>query len=68
MTETEFDIRFNPDVYSDGVKHAESPSELKKQKQLVKDAADFVISVQIPSFVSIASDELSPKTLLIISS
>lgn len=54
LKETEFDIRFNPDVYSPGIKHAEEngPS-LGKQRQLVKDAAEFLVTVQIPTFVSI---------------
>lgn len=52
LKETEFDVRFNPDVYSEGVKHVESPAELKKQRQLVKDAADFLVTNQVPSLVS----------------
>lgn len=52
LKETEFDIRFNPDVYSVGVKHAASEEgRLKKERQLVKDAADFLITVQIPGFI-----------------
>lgn len=52
LKETEFDIRFNPDVYSPGIKHCDTldPSILK-QRQLVKDAADFLLTVQIPTFV-----------------
>lgn len=54
LKETEFDIRFNPDVYSPGIKHADNigPS-IAKQRQLVKDAAEFLVTVQIPTFVSI---------------
>lgn len=53
LKETEFDIRFNPDVYSPGIKHADNvgPS-ITKQRQLVKDAAEFLVTVQIPTFVS----------------
>ncbi|XP_065079467.1 clustered mitochondria protein homolog [Ochlerotatus camptorhynchus] len=54
LKEYEFDIRFNPDVYSPGIKHVENPNaanSLKKQKQLVKDAAEFLVKHQIPSFV-----------------
>lgn len=53
LREAEFDVRFNPDVYSPGVKHPDSNgADLKKQKQLVKDAADFLLTVQLPTFVS----------------
>ncbi|XP_073981757.1 clustered mitochondria protein homolog isoform X2 [Rhodnius prolixus] len=54
LKETEFDIRFNPDVYSPGVRHVDkidNPDSLKKQRQLVKDAADFLVTNQIPSFI-----------------
>ncbi|XP_055626056.1 clustered mitochondria protein homolog isoform X2 [Toxorhynchites rutilus septentrionalis] len=54
LKEYEFDIRFNPDVYSPGIKHVENPdaaNSIKKQKQLVKDAAEFLVKHQIPSFV-----------------
>lgn len=53
LRDAEFDVRFNPDVYSPGVKHPDaSGADLKKQKQLVKDAADFLLTVQLPTFVS----------------
>lgn len=53
LNDTEFDIRFNPDVFSPGVKHHDLTGEvLNKQKQLVKDAAEFLLTVQIPAFVS----------------
>lgn len=54
LKDFEFDIRFNPDVYSPGIKHVDDPNaanSLKKQKQLVKDAAEFLVKHQIPSFV-----------------
>lgn len=50
LKETEFDIRFNPDIHSEGVKHADC-EDLRKQKQLIRDAAEFVLHVQIPGFV-----------------
>lgn len=53
LKETEFDIRFNPDVFSPGVKHPDPQSEkFLKAKQLVKEAADFLLTVQIPAFIS----------------
>lgn len=53
LKETEFDIRFNPDVYSPGIRHSDSlDPPIAKQRQLVKDAAEFLLTVQIPTFVS----------------
>lgn len=53
LRETEFDVKFNPDVFSPGVKHPDpNGPALKKQKQLVEDAADFLLTVQLPTFVS----------------
>ncbi|PBC31528.1 clustered mitochondria protein homolog [Apis cerana] len=52
LREAEFDVRFNPDVFSPGVKHPDpNGPALKKQKQLVIDAADFLLTVQIPTFI-----------------
>ncbi|XP_054711903.1 clustered mitochondria protein homolog [Uloborus diversus] len=52
LKETEFDIRFNPDVFSPGVRHPNPQGEsFRKEKQLVKDAADFLLTVQIPGFI-----------------
>lgn len=54
LKEFEFDIRFNPDVFSPGIRHVDepnAPNSLKKQKQLVMDAAEFLVKHQIPSFV-----------------
>lgn len=52
LKETEFDIRFNPDVFSPGVKHPNLEGErFQKEKQLVKDAAHFLLTVQIPGFI-----------------
>merc|ERR1719189_2482852 len=51
LKETEFDIRFNPDVFSPGVVHPKDQGQLKKKCQLVQDAADFLITVQIPAFI-----------------
>ncbi|XP_050472854.1 LOW QUALITY PROTEIN: clustered mitochondria protein homolog [Bombus huntii] len=52
LREAEFDVRFNPDVFSPGVKHPDPDGPaLKKQRQLVQDAADFLLTVQIPTFI-----------------
>lgn len=53
LKDTEFDIRFNPDVFSPGIRHCpNSDPPMPKQKQLIKDAAEFLLTVQIPTFVS----------------
>uniref|UniRef100_A0AAR2J9Z4 Clustered mitochondria protein homolog n=1 Tax=Pygocentrus nattereri TaxID=42514 RepID=A0AAR2J9Z4_PYGNA len=53
ISNTSFDIRFNPDIFSPGVRFPEdSAEEIQKQKQLLKDAAAFLVSCQIPSLVS----------------
>merc|ERR1719340_515608 len=52
LKDTEFDIRFNPDVFSPGVKHKDQDGDFfKKQCQLAKDASDFLLTVQIPAFI-----------------
>lgn len=52
LRETEFDIRFNPDVFSPGIRHVNPDSEqFRKEKQLVKDAAEFLVLNQIPSYI-----------------
>ncbi|KAJ2949005.1 hypothetical protein O0L34_g5945 [Tuta absoluta] len=51
LKESEFDVRFNPDVYSAGIKHAAAPEQLAKQRHLVKEAAAFLLTTQIPAFV-----------------
>ncbi|XP_058118642.1 clustered mitochondria protein homolog [Anopheles ziemanni] len=62
LKEYEFDVRFNPDVYSPGIRHVDEPAganSLRKQKQLVKDAAEFLVKHQIPSFVHECLDHSS---------
>ena len=45
-------LRFNPDVFSPGVKHKDQDGDFfKKQCQLAKDASDFLLTVQIPAFI-----------------
>lgn len=72
LKESEFDIRFNPDILSDvrhtGTIDTEPPknkeqadklaaqatqfNSLKQQRQLVVDAAEFLVTVQIPLFIN----------------
>ncbi|XP_053671268.1 clustered mitochondria protein homolog [Anopheles nili] len=63
LKEYEFDIRFNPDVYSPGIRHVDDESagacSLRRQKQLVKDAAEFLLKHQIPTFVHECLDHSS---------
>uniref|UniRef100_A0A8C9YRZ4 Clustered mitochondria protein homolog n=1 Tax=Sander lucioperca TaxID=283035 RepID=A0A8C9YRZ4_SANLU len=52
ISNTSFDIRFNPDIFSPGVRFPDdSADDVQKQKQLLKDAAFFLVSCQIPSLV-----------------
>ncbi|KHJ96938.1 hypothetical protein OESDEN_03094 [Oesophagostomum dentatum] len=46
-----FDIRFNPDCFSTTVKHAPG-EDLDKQRKLVMEAAEFLVTSQLPEFVS----------------
>ncbi|XP_057207169.1 clustered mitochondria protein homolog isoform X2 [Triplophysa rosa] len=60
ISNTSFDIRFNPDIFSPGVRFPDcSSEEVLKQKQLLKDGAAFLISCQIPSFVKDCLDHSS---------
>ncbi|XP_043571539.1 clustered mitochondria protein homolog isoform X1 [Chiloscyllium plagiosum] len=52
VSDTIFDIRFNPNVYSSVVRFHESEQEaLQLQKRLMKEIAAFLLTVQIPSFI-----------------
>ncbi|XP_061683095.1 clustered mitochondria protein homolog isoform X1 [Syngnathoides biaculeatus] len=58
ISNTSFDIRFNPDIFSPGVRFPdESADDIQKQKQLLKDSAAFLISCQIPSLVKDCLDQ-----------
>ncbi|KAK4301673.1 hypothetical protein Pmani_026201 [Petrolisthes manimaculis] len=60
LKEADFDIRFNLDAFSPGVKHANPKSEqMKKERQLICDAAGFLVSVQLPSLVHDLKDHTS---------
>lgn len=50
MSETTFDIRFNPDCYSTTVVHA-SEEDLEKQKRLVGEASEFILFNQLPELM-----------------
>lgn len=54
------EIRFNPDVYSEGVRHQKSDVELlKKERDLVIEAARFLVINQIEAFVHDSMDHSS---------
>ncbi|XP_051535866.1 clustered mitochondria protein homolog isoform X3 [Myxocyprinus asiaticus] len=60
ISNTSFDIRFNSDIFSPGVRFPDDSTEdIQKQKQLLKDAAAFLVSCQIPSFVKDCLDHSS---------
>ncbi|VDK66586.1 unnamed protein product, partial [Cylicostephanus goldi] len=50
-----FDVRFNPDCFSNTVKHAPG-EDLEKQRRLVMEAAEFLVTCQLPEFVSSCVD------------
>lgn len=50
LSDTTFDLRFNPDCYSTTVKHTEN-EDLEKQRKLVADAGEFLLTHQLPGFV-----------------
>uniref|UniRef100_A0A1I7XLQ1 Clustered mitochondria protein homolog n=1 Tax=Heterorhabditis bacteriophora TaxID=37862 RepID=A0A1I7XLQ1_HETBA len=50
-----FDIRFNPDCFSTSVKHS-SNEDIEKQRRLVVEAAEFILSSQLPEFVQSCLD------------
>lgn len=54
------DIRFNPDVFSEGVRHQKSDLELlKKERDLVIEAAKFLVVSQIQNFIQDSMDHSS---------
>ncbi len=66
LSDLEFDVRFNPDIYSEGVTHADpNGARFQKEKKLVKDAARFVVVNQIPTLVSgiCISDKIMGKEI-----
>ncbi|KAH8297469.1 hypothetical protein KR044_012340 [Drosophila immigrans] len=64
LKEKEFDFRFNPDVFSPGIRHVDGPEggsqSLAKQKRLVQDAAEFLVLKQIPAFINEHKAHSSP--------
>lgn len=54
----DFEIRFNPDCYAN-VKHA--PEEnIGAQRKLLAEAAEFILTHQIPAFVRDCSGQIAP--------
>ncbi|XP_028396427.1 clustered mitochondria protein homolog [Dendronephthya gigantea] len=67
LSETEFDVRFNPDAYNEEVRHAECEgTRLPKDKQLIQDTAAFlshpVIATLIKDFFSLAQSPMDGET------
>lgn len=63
LKEKEFDFRFNPDVFSTGIRHVDDPdgpNSLIKQKKLIQDAAEFLVMKQIPAFIKENINHSSP--------
>ncbi|XP_041865030.1 clustered mitochondria protein homolog isoform X2 [Melanotaenia boesemani] len=58
LSDSCFDIRFNPDVYSPGVRFpSECIEELQSHRQLLWDAAAFLLSNQIPAVLKDCLDQ-----------
>lgn len=54
LSEKEFNISFNPDLYQSKVTHLNPTSEsLHTDKQLLSQLAEFLVFHQIPAFVSV---------------
>ncbi|XP_050322817.1 protein clueless [Bactrocera neohumeralis] len=63
LKEQEFDFRFNPDVFSPGIRHVDDSSShnsISKQKKLIQDAAEFLVTKQLPSFIKEHMNHSSP--------
>lgn len=54
------EIRFNPDVFSEGVRHQQTDVELlKRERDLVKEAAKFLVINQLGAFIHDSMDHSS---------
>jgi protein TIF31 len=52
LSETKFDMSFNPDVYQDHVKIANPDGiEHQRDKELVRDICEFLVLIQIPRYI-----------------
>ncbi|CAB3402315.1 unnamed protein product [Caenorhabditis bovis] len=51
LSDTRLEIKFNPDCFSSFVRHAPG-QDLEKQRRLVMEAAEFVLTTQIPDIVA----------------
>lgn len=53
-SESEFDIRFNPDIFSPDLNFDQSDEQVEKERAMIRDLAHFLITKQIPLFVSLS--------------
>ena len=61
LSESEFDIRFNADIFSPGVRHVGTESDrFKRERQVIVDAAEFLVGVQLPNLVLELSEHSAP--------
>lgn len=65
LSEKEFNISFNPDLYQQKVTHAEPDGDsLKTDRAMLTELAEFLVFHQIPAFVSTGNVCVFPhKTL-----
>ncbi|KAK6191420.1 hypothetical protein SNE40_003114 [Patella caerulea] len=60
LSDTEFSVTFNPDVFQPHVKHFDEDGEnMKREKQIVKDASEFLVLHQIPTLINDCLDHSS---------
>ncbi|KAL8614005.1 hypothetical protein ACOMHN_023240 [Nucella lapillus] len=60
LSDTEFSMSFNPDIFQPHVVHADPKGEkFEREKQLVKDASEFLVLHQIPTLISDCLDHTS---------
>ncbi|KAK7087364.1 clustered mitochondria protein homolog [Littorina saxatilis] len=60
LSDTEFSMSFNPDIFQPHVVHVDPEGEtFQREKQLVKDAAEFMVLHQIPTLISDCLDHSS---------
>lgn len=59
LSETKVIIKFNPDAFQLGVTISENESaNLDRDRQLLKDASEFLVKIQIPQLIKDSLDEI----------
>jgi len=61
-SESEFDIRFNPDIFSPDLNFDQSDEQVEKERAMIRDLAHFLITKQIPLFIKDCMDHVTSLT------